>query len=131
MGAAVACSQGRIVMLGGTNLNAEEQQVVLDEVVVLDIEGPNILLCTINPSTASGPRPAARTGATMLELAEGQLLLYGGIAADGKPLNDAFILDVDTLTWQQVYNGSRDLVGPQGDIAWLRRRTAGLFLLLF
>lgn len=101
-------------MLGGTGVNAEEQPVVLDELVVLDFEGTNELVCSINPGTVSGPKPAARTGATMMEFAEGQLLVYGGFGADGKPLNDAFILDVDNLSWQRVYNGSADLVGSQG-----------------
>lgn len=128
-GAAAACCQGRIIMLGGTGVNAEEQPVVLDELVVLDIEGPNELLCTINPSTASGPRPAPRSGATMFEYTEGQLLLYGGIGVDDKPLNDAFTLDVDTLTWQRIYNGSSDLVGPQGEKPTLAPISSGQELL--
>jgi hypothetical protein len=101
-------------MLGGTSTDAEDKPVVLDEVVVFDMEDTNTLVCSINP-VVTGPRPAARTGATMLEYAPGQLLLYGGVGADGKPLNDAYVLDVDALAWQRVYSGSPDLVGPQGE----------------
>jgi dynein heavy chain len=114
-GAAVSATEGRIVMLGGTSTDAEEKPVVLDEVVVFDIEDTNTMVCSINP-VMTGPRPAARTGATMLEYAPGQLLLYGGFGTDGKPLNDAYVLDVDTLAWQRVYNGHPDLVGPQGEL---------------
>lgn len=108
------------MIFGGTTISAEDQPVVLDELLVLDIECHNELTCTVNPNNISGPRPAARSGATLLEFAPGQLLLYGGVGADGKPLNDAFLLDVETLHWQQLYNGSPELVGPQGDSTdWL------------
>lgn len=112
-GAAAAASEGRIIMVGGTGTNAEEQPVVLDEIVVFDMEDTNSLVCSVNP-IMSGPRPAARTGATILEYAPGQLLLYGGFNTEDKPLNDAYLLDVDALTWRRVYNGHADLVGPQG-----------------
>eukprot|EP00879_Flechtneria_rotunda_P017284 GHRR01018106.1.p1 GENE.GHRR01018106.1~~GHRR01018106.1.p1 ORF type:complete len:1124 (+),score=375.49 GHRR01018106.1:243-3374(+) len=118
-GAAAAATGGTIIMLGGTTINESEQPVVLDELVVFGMESPNSLVCTINPSSASGSRPPARTGATMLEYSPGQLFLYGGFSADGKPFNDAYLLDVTTLAWKRVYNGHPDLVGSQGAMATL------------
>jgi dynein heavy chain len=119
-GAAAAVAAGRIVMVGGTCMNNEDQPVVLDEVVVFDMEGSSSLVCKVNPmpaASAVGPvstPPPARTGASLLEYQPGKLFLYGGVGADNKPLNDAFLLDVETMIWTQVFNGSSDLVGPDG-----------------
>jgi dynein heavy chain len=115
-GAAAATTAGCIVMFGGTANNAEEQPVVLDELVVFAVQGAaGNMSCRVNPNcSAAGPAPSARTGATLLEHAPGQLLLYGGISADGRPLDDAFELDVDALTWRKVFTGHPDLVGQEG-----------------
>lgn len=114
-GAAAAASAGTIVMFGGTGSNAEEQPVVLDELVVFAVQANASLSCRINPAEVSGPRPCARSGATFLEYAPGHVLLYGGFGADGKPVDDAYLLDVATLQWSKVYNGHPDLVGPEGE----------------
>lgn len=113
-GAAAAASAGTIVMFGGTGSTAEEQPVVLDELVVFVTEDSGRLSCRINPAEVSGPKPCARSGATLLEYADGQMLLYGGFGADGKPLDDAYLLDVANLQWSKVYNGHPDLVGQEG-----------------
>jgi dynein heavy chain len=111
--AAAASTSGLIVMLGGIGANEEEQPILLDELVVLEPNGPSSLTCTINPPV-SGQIPAPRSGATMVELSVGKLFLYGGFNADGKPYNDAYVLDVERMEWTRVYNGHPDLVGTQG-----------------
>ena len=59
---------------------------------------------------------------TVQECGPGKLMLYAGIGADGKPLNDAWILDLEKLAWSLVYSGHSDLCPPQV--------LAGLMLLL-
>lgn len=115
-GTAAAATEGCIVMFGGTSTNTEEQLVVLDELVVFNMQGGGSMSCSINPSQVTGPRPTARTGATLLEHSPGRLLLYGGFGADGKPCDDAYVFDVDALAWKKVYSGHADMVGQEG--AW-------------
>lgn len=56
----------------------------------------------------------------MQEAGQGQILLYGGFGTGGKPLNDAWLLDWGTSTWQRVYYGLSDLLPPQvaGSRSW-------------
>ena len=122
-GAAAASTSGLIVMLGGTGANEEEQPVVLDEVVFFEHVSSSSITCTINPPV-SGQKPAPRTGATMVEMGPGKLFLYGGFNTDGKPFNDAYVLDVERLEWTRVYNGHPDLVGPQGETVSQRMKKA-------
>lgn len=102
-------------MFGGTGSTDDDQPVLLDELVLLAVHDNGALSCCINPSTVSGPRPCARSGATLLEYAPGQLLLYGGFDADGKPLDDAFLFDVNAVQWSKVYSGHPDFVGQEGE----------------
>jgi hypothetical protein len=113
-GAAAAASADTIVMFGGTGSNAEEQPVVLDELVVCTLGDNDSLSCRINPGEVSGPRPCARSGASLLEFAQGQLLLYGGFGVDGRPIDDAYLFNVAALQWSKVYNGHANLVGQEG-----------------
>lgn len=111
--AAAAATLNTIVLLGGTVMNEEEQPVVVDELVLLQVTGPNSITCTINPAV-SGVKPAPRSGATLLEYSPGKLFLYGGVGSDGKLLNDAFILEVEAWSWSRVYYGHADLLGTTG-----------------
>ena len=49
----------------------------------------------------------------MQECAPGKLMLYGGMGADGKPLNDAWMLDLEKPAWSLIYWASSDLCPPQ------------------
>lgn len=118
--AAAVATASTIVMFGGTGSNAEEQPIVLDELVVFTMAANGSMSCHNNPAEVSGPKPCARSGTTLLEYAEGQVLLYGGFGVDGKPLDDAYILDVATLQWAKVFNGHPDLVGQEGRFAWVQ-----------
>lgn len=40
-------------------------------------------------------------------------MLYGGIGADGKPLNDAWVLDLEKPAWSLIYMAHSDLCPPQ------------------
>lgn len=44
------------------------------------------------------------------EYSNGKLFLYGGLDPSNKPLNDAWIFDVSTSTWECVYAGHSDQV---------------------
>ncbi len=41
------------------------------------------------------------------EYSNGKLFLYGGLDANNKPFNDAWLFDVQTSSWECVYNGHR------------------------
>lgn len=60
----------------------------------------------------------------MQEYATGQLFMYGGMGADGKPLNDAYLLEWDGASWlwSCIYSGHSELVPPTGAIATLMDR---------
>lgn len=115
---AAAASGNKIIMFGGVMANAEEQMVTVSELVVFDISGPNDLTATIDPPT-NGIKPAARSFAIMTEYSSGKLFLYGGLDSNNKPLNDGWLLDVSTMTWECVFNGHSDLVLPTGSVATL------------
>jgi len=44
---------------------------------------------------------------------QGKLMLFGGLGADGKPLNDAWVLDLEQRAWSLIYLGHADLCPPQ------------------
>lgn len=90
--AAAAATADIIVMFGGTGSNAEEQPVVLDDLVIFTLGDNDSMSCRINPTEVSGPCPCARSGATLLEFAQGQMLLYGGFDVDGRPIDDAYLV---------------------------------------
>lgn len=47
------------------------------------------------------------------EYAPGKLMLYGGVGADGKPLNDAWLLNLEKPSWSLIYMGHSELCPPQ------------------
>jgi dynein heavy chain len=116
--ASAIASGNKIFMFGGMAANAEDAVVTIDELVVFEILGPNDLNAVINPPV-NGTIPPARAYATMCEYSAGRLFLYGGIDAASKPLNDGWLLDIATMTWEQVFNGHSDLVMPTGSVATL------------
>ena len=65
--------------------------------------------------------------AVLQEWAPGKLLLYGGLGGDGKPLNDAWLLDLEHNSWELQYMASSDLcpptVSPSGCQGCLMRQT--------
>ena len=40
-------------------------------------------------------------------------MLYGGVGADNKPLNDAWVLDLEKPAWSLIYMAHSDLCPPQ------------------
>lgn len=119
--AAAACAPALIFMFGGVQSDPQGQNVTTDELVRFEVTGPNSLHVTVNPPV-TGPKPPARSFATMQEYSNGKLFLYGGLNADGKALNDAWLLDVPSMTWECVFNGHTDLVLPTGGCGCRPRR---------
>eukprot|EP00798_Chlamydomonas_sp_ICE-L_P023007 gene23007-30199_t len=115
---AVASTGNKLVMFGGQKPNEEELLLAVADLVVFEINGPNNLLATVNPP-CKGAAPAARAFHTMQEYSPGKIFLYGGMDANNKPLNDAWLLDVSTMTWELVYYGSPEMVLPTGSVATL------------
>ena len=46
----------------------------------------------------------------MQEMQDGQLLLYGGIGADQRPIHDAWLLDVGSLQWRCLFAANNEPV---------------------
>ena len=116
--AAAVASGNKIFMFGGMMANTEDAVVAVGELVLLEISGPNDLNAIINPPT-HGTSPTARAYAMFTEFSAGRLFLYGGLDVAGKPLHDGWILDVASMTWEQVFNGHTDSVIPTGSVATL------------
>jgi hypothetical protein len=68
--AAAAYTNGRIVLFGGTGLNENEEQVVLDEWFVFTLDQEGNLHSSCCP-TSSGAVPCGRTGAILQEYQPG------------------------------------------------------------
>jgi hypothetical protein len=103
-----------IVLFGG--LCADESgaaTVLLDQLVVYKLQGSRTLACTVTPAVGS-QAPGPRQGAMLVEQAPGKLLLWGGYGADGRPLNEAYLLDVERLAWRRVYSGIPEALAPAG-----------------
>lgn len=47
------------------------------------------------------------------ECGPGKLMLYGGVGSDSKPMNDAWVLNLEKPSWSLIYSGHSDLVPPQ------------------
>ena len=116
--ASAIASGNKIFMFGGMAANDNEEVVTVGDLVVFEINGPNDLTSVINPPV-KGTVPPARSYATMCEYSAGKVFLYGGLDVAGKPLNDGWLLDIATMSWEQVFNGHSDLVIPTGSIATL------------
>jgi hypothetical protein len=60
------------------------------------------------------------------EYAHGQLFMYGGTGADGKLLNDAYVLEArgggGAWAWACIYSAASDLLPPGGAMTTLMDR---------
>lgn len=81
---------------------------------------------TATPDAPGAPWPAPRSGASLCECAPNQLLLCGGVGADGKPAADVWLLDVAELAWRCVYNGSSQQLAASGASAAVPHHAGGL-----
>lgn len=81
---------------------------------------------TATPDAPGAPWPAPRSGASLCECAPNQLLLCGGVGADGKPAADVWLLDVAELAWRCVYNGSSEQLAASGAAASVPHHAGGL-----
>ena len=125
--ATAGSSANKIAMFGGLVMDAEDNLVATDDLVIFEVTGPNSLQAALNPAMGGQSKPAARSYASMLELSHGKLFVYGGMGADNKPLNDAWVLDIANMAWECVYYGSNELVLPTGNVATLLK---GRFVML-
>ncbi|CAD7704939.1 unnamed protein product [Ostreobium quekettii] len=113
-GAAAAATLGHLYIYSGSCLNEDDETIHLDDMVVVEPDADNTLRChTVTPAEGA-TWPGPRTNALFSEVEPGSLLLYGGLGPDGKPLNDAYTLDVATMEWTMVYYGDPGLVLSHG-----------------
>lgn len=120
--AAAAASANKIAIFGGQATNDDGETVVLGELVLMEVTGPNSIHITLDPPT-SGVHgvPCARYGAIMQEFSYGKLFMHGGLDASNRPLNDGWLFDVPSCTWECVFLGSGEVVLPTGSLATIWR----------
>lgn len=113
--AAASSGQAFVVMFGGCATSEEGQDVYLGDLFLLEVTslggsgGVAGVRCA--QQETAGPAPPARAGALLQEMSDGRMLLYGGTGAGGKALGDAWLLDVATLTWECLYDGTPEAAG--------------------
>lgn len=116
-GAGAAASGKRVVLFGGIGMDEENNPTTLTDCFLFEVTGPATVKSTKLKFSGSVPPP--RSYPIFLKIKPEQLFMYGGFAADGKPLNDGWLLDMTTMTWSCMYFGHTDLVLPTGSVACL------------
>ena len=101
--AAAVAGEGFAVIFGGAAVDGQGEELLLDDLYVVQVEGLSRMRCS--RQQASGAAPPPRTGALLQEHGPGKLLLYGGTGPGHRALGDAWVLDVAALTWQCLYDG--------------------------
>ena len=115
--AAAASGDGIVVLFGGQAAGEQGEEIYLNDLHLLEVQSLSRVHCT--QREASGAVPPPRAGAMLREHSAGRLLLYGGVGSGGKALGDAWLLDVATLTWERLYDGTPDTAGTQvGVLGW-------------
>ena len=110
-GVSAACTQNRfVVIFGGKGVDADAKEVLKEDLLLLEMDGGPYTFSSLD---VKGSKPAPRINAMFQECGPGKLMLYGGIGADGKPLNDAWVLDLEKPAWSLIYMGHSDLCPPQ------------------
>lgn len=108
-GASAAASGEFVVLFGGCSAIEQGEAVPLNDIYLLEVAGPSRVRC--ERQEAAGALPPPRSGALLQEHSGGRLLLYGGSDATGKPLGDAWLLDVASLTWECLYDAVPEAAG--------------------
>jgi hypothetical protein len=67
--------------------------------------------------TATAPSPVARSGHACASIRE-KVFVFGGATVDGTLLNDVWILDQDSMTWNQVTCFGTVPSARRGDSLW-------------
>jgi dynein heavy chain len=106
-----------VVLFGGCATDEQGEAVPLNDIHLLEVAAPSLVRC--GRQEAAGTLPPPRSGALLQEHSDGRLLLYGGSDAAGKPLGDAWLLDVASLTWECLYDAVPEAAGLPAPIAAL------------
>lgn len=114
--AAAAAGDGFVAIFGGCASNEQGEDVLLNDLHLVQVESLSRVRC--GQQEASGAAPPPRAGAILQEYGSGRLLLYGGTGAGGRPLGDAWVLDVAAQTWECLYDGEPQVcwVGMSGSV---------------
>lgn len=110
--AAAASDEAFVVLFGGCTTSEQGEDVYLNDLFLLEVahatHGAAPALVRCGQQEAAGGVPPPRAGALLQELSKGRMLLFGGTGNGGKPLGDAWMLDVATLIWECLYDGVAD-----------------------
>ena len=110
--------QGIIYVFGGIFRDEDDDQdVVLDDLFMLKTDGNTVTAESI-PIPEGSITPGGRAFAMMQAYGDDSLMLFGGVK-EGKPLNDAFMFNIGTQKWTQVFRGDPSGCNPTGEITTL------------
>ena len=117
-GASMCAIQGIIYVFGGIFRDEDDDQdVVLDDLFMLKTDGNTVTAESI-PIPEGAITPGGRAFAMMQAYGDDSLMLFGGVK-EGKPLNDAFMFNIGTQKWTQVFRGDPSGCNPTGEITTL------------
>ncbi|KAI3429649.1 hypothetical protein D9Q98_005734 [Chlorella vulgaris] len=108
--AAAAAGDDFAVVFGGCAVDEQGEGVLLNDLFLIEMQSQTHVRC--GQQQTCGEVPPPRAGALLQELSSGRLLLYGGVGPGGKPLGDAWLLDVATLTFECLYDGEGQAAAP-------------------
>lgn len=117
-GMATIYKNGQVFMFSGHVVNAAGEYVSSDEMFAMSLSGSSATFMVIEQHGTFLPEP--RAGASFQDHSKDTVFLFGGMAADGRALNDGWLFNVATATWTCVYNGHSDLALPTGALCCLQ-----------
>ncbi|BEJ06389.1 hypothetical protein CcaverHIS641_0309110 [Cutaneotrichosporon cavernicola] len=110
----VLLSNGTLLVMGGvTSQSGAIALQPLDTLYALDTTSSSATWESINVPAA----PVARRSAFATLNPDGSVFVFGGADAEGKPLNDGWILDPQHLSWTQTFDGGNGVLGRYDHVA--------------
>lgn len=102
----------KVFMFSGHVLSDSGEYEATTEMYALTLADSQL---TVEPIEQLGEfLPEGRAGAVFQDYSKDEIFMFGGMAADGKALNDGWLFNVVTFTWSLIYNGHPDLALPTG-----------------
>ena len=112
---ATSGANAKVFIFGGMKIGKDDEgDEVLGDFHVITV-GKESWKCA--EQTPNGDVPCARYGAKFIKYGRDKYLFYGGIDAEGRPLNDAYFFDPETATFTSTYRGESSALPSTGILA--------------
>eukprot|EP00899_Mesostigma_viride_P003607 jgi/Mesvir1/13247/Mv18980-RA.1 len=120
--AMVSISDEDIYVFGGMSRNSDEEDIYHSDLFKMTIDyAKSEFTVTVLPPV--GDVPCARKDMMSRRMAGSyNMIIFGGLDATEKPLNNAYVFDTEAKSWECVYDASPDLVPPMGAVVTMMRQ---------